>query len=182
VTQCGGHVRVSSEVGKGTTFRIYLPRIQGQGALPVVDAPSGSARTGSETVLVAEDEEPVRRLMRTTLEGAGYTVLEAGDGAEALTLCDQNRGNVRLVVTDVVMPHLDGGALGEWILSVDPSVKVLFVSGYAENLLERKGIQLAAAGFLGKPFTAEALLMKVREVLDDGRPAGWIKPSARQAP
>ncbi len=182
VTQCGGHVRVSSEVGKGTTFRIYLPRIEEPGAPPVVDAASGSLRTGSETVLVAEDEEPVRRLMRTTLEGAGYTVLEAGDGAEALTLCDQNRGKVRVVVTDIVMPHLDGAALGEWILSVDPSVKVLFVSGYAEDLLERKGLQLAAAGFLGKPFTAEALLMKVREVLDDGRPAGWVKPSALQAP
>ncbi len=182
VTQCGGHVRVSSEVGRGTTFRIYLPRIQEQGAPPVVDPASGSVRTGSETVLVAEDEEPVRRLMRTTLEGAGYTVLEARDGAEALTLCDQNRATLRLVVTDVVMPRLDGAALGEWILSVDPSVKVLFVSGYDEDLLERKGIQLAAAGFLGKPFTAEALLLKVREALDDGRPAGWVKPSAPQAP
>jgi two-component system, cell cycle sensor histidine kinase and response regulator CckA len=178
VTQCGGHVRVSSEVGKGTTFRVYLPRVEERSTPPVVDAPSGSVRTGSETVLVAEDEEPVRRLMRETLAGAGYTVLEAGDGAEALTLCDQNRGKVRLVITDVVMPRLDGAALGEWIMSVDPSVKVLFVSGYAEGLLERKGIQLAAAGFLGKPFTAEALLLKVREALDDGRPAGWVKPTA----
>jgi two-component system cell cycle sensor histidine kinase/response regulator CckA len=181
VTQCGGHVRVSSEVGRGTTFRVYLPRIEEQGAPPVVGAPTGSLRTGSETVLVAEDEEPVRRLMRGTLEGAGYTVLEAGDGAEALTLCDQNRGKVRLVVTDVVMPHLDGAALGEWILSVDPSVKVLFVSGYAEDLLESKGIQLAAAAFLNKPFTPDELLAKVREVLDDGRPAGWVEPSAPQA-
>jgi CheY-like chemotaxis protein len=120
--------------------------------------------------------------MRATLEGAGYTVLEAGDGADALALCDQHRGQVRLVVTDIVMPHLDGAALGEWILSVDPSVKVLFVSGYAEELLERKGIQLAGAAFLDKPFTAEALLTKVREVLDNGRTAGWVRPSALQAP
>jgi two-component system, cell cycle sensor histidine kinase and response regulator CckA len=178
VTQCGGHVRVSSEVGRGTTFRIYLPRVEEQGTAPVVGAPSGSVRTGSETVLVAEDEEPVRRLMRATLEGAGYTVLEARDGAEALMLCDQNRGKLRLVVTDVVMPRLDGAALGEWIVSVDPSVRVLFVSGFDEDRLERKGIQLTAAAILDKPFTAEALLTKVREVLDDGRLAGWVTPSA----
>jgi two-component system cell cycle sensor histidine kinase/response regulator CckA len=98
-------------------------------------------------------------------------VMEAQDGAAALALYEQKRDTVRLVITDIVMPRLDGGAVGEWLSSVDSSAKVLFVSGYTEDLLERKGIRLAGAAFLSKPFTAEALLLSVREVLDEGRSA-----------
>jgi two-component system, cell cycle sensor histidine kinase and response regulator CckA len=169
VTQFGGYVRVSSEVGKGATFRIYLPHVEAQNAPAALETPSSRVHGGSETVLVVEDEDAVRRLMRTTLEGAGYTVLEAQDGLEAVTLYDQKRDTVRLVVTDVIMPHLDGGALAEWMSSVGSSIKVLFISGWTGAVLESKGVFLTGAPFLSKPFSPEELLLKVREVLDGGR-------------
>jgi two-component system cell cycle sensor histidine kinase/response regulator CckA len=169
VTQCGGYVRVSSEVGKGATFRIYLPRVEEQKASAVFDTASSHLNGGSETVLVVEDEDAVRRLMRATLEGAGYTVLEAQDGLEAVMLYDQQRDTVRLVVTDVIMPHLDGGALAEWMSSVGSSIRVLFMSGWTDAVLESKGVFLTGAPFLSKPFSPEELLLKVREVLDGGR-------------
>jgi CheY-like chemotaxis protein len=167
VTQSGGYVSVSSTIGQGATFRVSLPRVEEQELLCVADDLPAGAMAGTETVLVVEDEEPVRRMIRATLGRAGYRVVEARNGAEALVLYNQERDVVKLVLTDVIMPRLDGGALGEWLRSVDPSIRILFVSGYADSALEEKGVRMAGAAFLRKPFSPDALLRKVRDVLDE---------------
>lgn len=126
--------------------------------------------TGNEAILLVEDEEPIRKFGRRCLEDAGYRVLTAGDGEEALEVIAEHVGNVDLVVTDVVMPRMSGGVLAQKLSETRPALKVLFMSGYTDAAIVQHGVQHAGSRFLGKPFSPTSLLRKVREVLDDAPP------------
>jgi PAS domain S-box-containing protein len=167
--QSGGHVAVYSEPGKGTTFKTFFPQVseKGERADPR-SAPVSSG--GSETVLIVEDERPVRALGRRSLEGNGYTVLEAGSVEDALSLCANYSGEIDLVVTDTVMPGASGPELARELSRLRPATRVLFVSGYADNAVVRNGLLTANLAFLQKPFSPAALSRKVREVLDGAAP------------
>jgi CheY-like chemotaxis protein len=174
VKQSGGHVWVYSEVGRGTTFKIYLPRVEETAeAVEPGFAQPGLTR-GSETVLVVEDAGPVRELIRNLLQTDGYTVLESPNGAEALQVCAQDPGPIHLLMTDVVMPGgMNGRELAERLSSIYPTLKVLFMSGYTDEAIIHHGVLEQGMAFLQKPFTPHALLRKVREALD-GPPPGSV--------
>jgi CheY-like chemotaxis protein len=165
VKQSGGHVAVYSEVGHGTTFKIYLPSTEER--LPVTaPAPRPAATpTGKGTVLLVEDEDMVRNLSRAVLQEQGYTVLEARHGKEAIGLPGPDLDNVELTVTDVVMPGMDGRDLAQHLLRRKPNMKVLYVSGYTDNAIIRSGLLEPGTAFLEKPFTPEVLARKVHEML-----------------
>jgi PAS domain S-box-containing protein len=165
VEQAGGHVTVYSEVARGTTFKVYLPLAAAGAEAPEVRPPAGPPPGGSETVLLAEDEGVVRTLARKVLEGHGYTVLEAGDGREALRLAALHAGPVHLLLTDLVMPGACGREVAERLRDLRPGLRVLYMSGYTDDAVVRHGVLEAEADFLQKPFTPEALARKVREVL-----------------
>ena len=164
VTQSGGHVEVDTEVGRGTTFRIYLPRTEEPISGRSHFGPSPLAR-GTETILLVEDEDAVRALVRHVLQMNGYTVLEAGHGREALRIAEGHPGPIDLLVTDVVMPEVSGGELAARLTALRPRVKVLYLSGYTDDAVVRPGVLHAETAFLQKPFTPSALAQKVREVL-----------------
>jgi CheY-like chemotaxis protein len=165
VKQSGGHIEVYSELGRGTTFKIYLPRL----AEPVPSAAPAPAPApvpgGSETVLLVEDQDEVRALARAALEASGYQVLEARNGPEALALAQQHTGPLHLVITDVVMPKMSGRQVAEQLAVLCPGIKVLYCSGYTDETVVRHGVP-AGTVFLQKPFTPATLARKVREVLD----------------
>ncbi len=165
VRQSGGHIAVTSTPGVGTSFRIHLPRVDA----PVDAAPAPRVvsvpAAGTETVLVAEDEQMVRVLIRKVLEQAGYTVLLASGGAEALQLAARHAGPIQMLVTDVVMPGMNGRELARRLLELRPDTKVLFLSGYADDAVERHGVLDPGTAFMQKPFSPGALASRVREVL-----------------
>jgi|GEM_PF-1292314 len=165
VTQSGGHVSFYSEPGYGTTFKVYLPRVPGR---VVMDLPEkgGATSGGSETVLLVEDEDSIRRLAVTILRTNGYFVIEARDGREAVLLSSQHRGSIHLLLTDTVMPHMSGPDLVRLQTSLRPQMKVLYMSGYTDDAVVRHGVLEQSLPFLQKPFTPEILCRKVREVLD----------------
>ncbi|HLZ08013.1 MAG TPA: ATP-binding protein, partial [Chloroflexota bacterium] len=166
VQQSGGFVDVSSELGKGTSFKIYFPDATPE-PLPVLPhEPVAKSFRGTETILLVEDEERVRDLARTALVGAGYRVLEAAGGESALRLIADSAQPIDLLVTDVVMPGLNGRQLAERLLEPYPAMKVLYVSGYTFDLVVRHGVFESGVAFLQKPFTPSSLTRKVREVLD----------------
>jgi len=167
VKQSEGHIWVYSEPDKGTTFKIYLPRIDQAAQTDTSPESSGDLPRGRETVLLTEDENPVRALIRTILETNGYTVLEATCGEEALALYKEHTGPVDLIVTDVVMPRMSGRELAENLKTLRPDIKVLYLSGYTDDAIVRHGLLDKKMFFLQKPFTPDALLRKVREVLAD---------------
>jgi PAS domain S-box-containing protein len=170
VQQSGGYISVQSEPGRGTTFRIYLPRVAAAAApAPAMPAPAGSTR-GSETILLVEDEDAVRALAKRILERQGYRVFEARHGADALRVAEQLDGRIDLVLTDVVMPHMNGRELAERLAAIRPGGAVLFMSGYTDDEIIRRGLLDPEMAFLQKPFTANALARAVRDMLD-GRPA-----------
>lgn len=169
VRQSGGNISVYSEVGQGTTFKILLPR--DHSATTVTASKPSVARkraTGSETILVVEDEEALRRVARRALVEAGYTVLTAADGDEALLICAQHSGDIQLLLTDVVMPRMSGEVLAQTLSKTRPALKVLHMSGYTDKAIVHHGVLDAGTHFLAKPFTSVDLTRKVREVLDEG--------------
>jgi PAS domain S-box-containing protein len=170
IKQSGGHIWVYSEPGKGSTFKIYLRRLDKSAASEA--GPSCAwegALPGTETVLLVEDDEQVRNMAKKGLSLHGYDVIAAGNGEEALKVLEAHEGPVRILVTDVVMPGLSGGELALRIASTHPEMKILYVSGYTDSAIVHHGVLEAGVSFLQKPFTPGALARKVREVLDGPR-------------
>ncbi len=165
VNQSGGHVSAESEPGRGATFKIYLPRIRPSGTPASHSALQEAAREGSETILVVEDESSVRMVAVASLRKAGYRVLEATEGEEALRIAESHDGPIDLVLTDVLMPGIHGPALVKR-LNERRRVRVLFMSGHADDALLHHGVLEGGLAFLEKPFTRDELAKKVREVLD----------------
>lgn len=165
IKQHNGYINVYSEPGKGTTFRIYLPlyRVRGEA---VEEVPTElAAPRGTETVLLAEDEEPVRTTTGTVLRQFGYTVIEAVDGEDALRKFREHRDEIDLLLLDVIMPKKNGKEVYNEIKSIRPDIRVLFSSGYTSDIMHRKGILEEGLPFISKPYTPGALLVKIREVL-----------------
>jgi two-component system cell cycle sensor histidine kinase/response regulator CckA len=166
VKQNGGFVWVYSEPGLGTTFKIYLPRVQSLSSEVQITKPAERSPRGCETLLLVEDEVSVRQASRQFLTRSGYTVLEATDGEDALRASRKHPGPIHLMITDVVMPRMGGPRLAEKLAEERPDMKVLFVSGYAENTVLQHGKIDVTTRFLQKPFSSKALARKVREVLE----------------
>ena len=166
VHQSGGHIWVDSEPGHGATFKIYLPRLS-EGAVPFQQDPEQSSLpTGTETVLLVEDDPGVRNLAATTLTKCGYHVLQAGDGPAAAEVARSHEGLIHLLLTDVVIPGISGRSTAESLLRLRPEVKVLYMSGYTDDAITHHGILEPGIDLIQKPFTPGALARRVREVLD----------------
>jgi two-component system cell cycle sensor histidine kinase/response regulator CckA len=180
VRQSGGTVSVYSELGEGTSFKVYLPLVAGDSATVLTAVPSdGRVRRGSETVLLVEDEAPVRVLARTILERSGYHVLEAQSGGDALLICEQHRARIHLLLTDVIMPRMSGRELAERLAPLRPEMKVLYMSGYTDDSIVRHGILESDVAFLQKPITPETLTQRLREVLESAPGGSRRRPSDR---
>ena len=167
IKQSGGFIWVYSEVGHGTTFKLYLPRVEelAERASQPAQAPARAAR-GTETVLVVEDEAPVRSVARQVLERHGYTVLEAPSAEAALDIATRYSGTIHLLLTDVVMPGLNGRELASRLATLRPDARVIFMSGYTDDAVTRHGVLEPGSTYVQKPFTPDAIARKVREVLD----------------
>jgi CheY-like chemotaxis protein len=166
VKQSGGYIWVYSEVGRGTTFKLYLPCVSG-GVIPdSAGMKNNKAGHGTETILLVEDEDAVRELARTVLESHGYSVIEAVSAEEAQALAAKRGGKIDLLLTDVVMPAMSGRDLARRISAQSPQTRVLYMSGYTDNVIAQGGVLEAGMSFLQKPFSPRALAAKVREVLD----------------
>lgn len=169
VKQSGGYIDVYSETGLGTTFKIYLPRVD-EAAVPVSpEASIAKTLRGTETVLLVEDEAALRDLTSSVLQACGYTVLEAKNGGEALDISQHHEGQIHLLLTDVVMPGISGRVLADQLLQLRPQIKVVYMSGYTGQTVGAHGILDPGSLFLQKPFTREALGLKLRSALDEGR-------------
>jgi CheY-like chemotaxis protein len=173
VKQSGGYISVQSELGRGTTFCVYLPRVEESGAKASARLDNGELPGGSETILYVEDEMSVRSLTSHVLRRLGYTVFEAGSGEQARTiLLEQNGQPIDLLFADVVLPDLSGKQLADWVVEQKEGTKLLFTSGYVdENILRRHGVSSEMA-FLRKPFSPSDLARKLREVMDGGVAVG----------
>ncbi|MBZ0255835.1 response regulator, partial [bacterium] len=166
VKQSGGHIWVYSEIEKGTTVKIYLPRVEGEPASIHQPEESFEKLDGDETVFVVEDDDIVREMIVATLKRSNYTVITASQGDEALEKMQHQFGRVHLLVTDVVMPGISGRELSRRMLSMYADMRVLFISGYTENSIVQHGILDTGLNFLQKPFTPDVFLKKVRTILD----------------
>ena len=167
VKQCGGHIGVYSELGNGTTFKIYFP--MEQRPAPATSQPAQVPRLpcGTETVLLVEDDPSVRHLANKVLVGRGYTVLQASNGQEGLQMARAHKGEpIRLVITDVVMPQMGGKLMAGWLRAMYPNIKVLLTSGYTDEVIAQQGVLEPGVAFLQKPYTPGALTRKVRALLD----------------
>jgi two-component system, cell cycle sensor histidine kinase and response regulator CckA len=167
VEQAGGHIAVRSELGQGTTFQIYFPRVDQPLAAAGHAGPSEPLPRGTETLLLVEDEPSLRHLARRVLESHGYVVISASNGQEALHTVREHKGApIRLVVTDVIMPMMGGKVMAEWLKSANPDLKILFTSGYTDDAITQHGVLETGVEFLPKPYAPSALVRKVREILD----------------
>jgi PAS domain S-box-containing protein len=168
VRQSGGHIWVYSEPGNGTTFKVYLPPAAADASVAAPGAASAEPRVlrGSETILLVEDEEPLRKVVRTILSRNGYRVLEAQSGGDALLICEQHPLPIHLMLSDLVMPRMSGVHLAARLGSIRPGMPALFMSGYTGGSIVRHGILDADTAFIQKPFTPGSLLRKVRQVLE----------------
>jgi two-component system, cell cycle sensor histidine kinase and response regulator CckA len=171
VKQSGGHIWCYSEIDKGTTFKVYLPRVDKEVAADIVrEQPPAYeiAASKNETVLLAEDEDGVRGFCRSVLIDHGYTVLEARDGMEALEVAKRHAGNIHLLIADVMMPGLNGKDLADRLTGEDKTLKVIYISGYTNNIVVKQGIVDPGIAFIQKPFSSKILAARVREILDGG--------------
>jgi signal transduction histidine kinase len=166
VKQSGGEIHLYSEPGKGTTFRIYFPVVEGGAAEERPRRMEAGSLRGTETILVVEDEEALLKLISKILENCGYTVIGASNGTAAQIACKKHEGRIDLVLTDVVMPQMSGRELAESLWRIRPGIRVLFMSGYMDNAIVHHGLLDEGIDFIPKPFSSEKLAMRVRQVLD----------------
>jgi CheY-like chemotaxis protein len=165
IQQSGGHIFLESAVGSGTTVHVYLPRAES--IAPVgTSILEGPAPGGSETILLAEDEESVRSFARVVLGQAGYRLLEASDGRSALSIASAFNGPIHLLISDVVMPGMNGADLADTLAATRPRTRTLLISGYVQQIVDELAVTRSGVAFLRKPFTAHDLLTRVREILD----------------
>jgi two-component system, cell cycle sensor histidine kinase and response regulator CckA len=170
VQQSGGHIGVYSEVGKGTTFKIYFPRVEQPLDVAARPIETGPLPRGTETLLIVEDEPSVSHLARAVLKAQGYEVLFASNGQDALRVVHEHKGSpIRLVVTDVIMPLMGGKVMAEWLKTTYPDLKILFTSGYTDDAITHHGVLETGVEFLPKPYTPATLAHRVRELLDEKR-------------
>jgi CheY-like chemotaxis protein len=167
VRQSNGHIFAESEPGRGATFAVYLPRVEEMVQSQRAGRTDTRSPHGTETILLVEDGESVRKLARRVLERWGYTVLEASDASQALALCKEHQGAIHLLLTDVIMPGGDGRSLAEQVIAFRPDIHVLYMSGYSEDVIAYHGVLDPGIHFLTKPFTPRVLARAVRRVLDD---------------
>ncbi len=172
IKQSEGYIWLYSEVGKGTSFKIYLPRFSATGEVPALQPALAQEPTspGHETILLVEDEENLRRLARQSLENQGYSVIDAPDGATAIQISQAHKGPIHLLLTDVIMPGMNGRELADRVAPTRPDMRVLYMSGYTENHIGHNGTLDEGITLLQKPFTLPALKAKVREMLDTPLP------------
>jgi CheY-like chemotaxis protein len=166
VQQHGGYITCESELGRGTTFKVYFPAIE-TSVPPHVEEPGELPARGSETILLVDDEEFVSELGARILRKAGYTVLTAEDGQEALNLFKNERSRISLVILDLIMPKMGGKDCLKGLLAIDPKLKVLVASGLSGNASTTDSIEMGAKGFVSKPFRIKELLGQVRKILDE---------------
>lgn len=167
VKQSGGFIWVYSELGQGTTIKVYLPRVIDSAATPPAEQTTKDVRRGTETVLLVENAEPLRALAKEFLKSSGYAVMEADNGKEALQIARSFSGPIDLLLTDVIMPGMGGKQLAEQLAGLRPATKVLYMSGYPDDAIVKSGILGTGIMFLEKPFTRETMLQKVRQALDE---------------
>jgi len=166
--QCGGHIEVESASGKGTTFKIYFPRVDEPLDTSAKSVKSSALPRGVETLLFVEDEPSVRLLGCSVLEKQGYNVLRASNGQDGLRVAREHKGQpISLAITDVIMPLMGGKVMAEWLKTTYPDIKVLFTSGYTDDAIAQHGLLEQGVAFLQKPYTAATLAHKVRELLDN---------------
>ena len=170
VKQSGGHLKVTSSIGSGTTFTCYFPRAGDEIETQMAQAPAVVPQRGHETIFLVEDDSAVRGLVRVALERSGYRVVEACDGEEAIRFLQGYSGPLDLLVSDVVMPNIGGRELAQLVEVMRPGVKVLFLSGYTDDAVLKHGINHAELNFLQKPFSPFALATAVRQILDQDAP------------
>jgi two-component system, cell cycle sensor histidine kinase and response regulator CckA len=172
VKQSGGYIAVDSEKGKGASFSVYLPRLEQPATQAIAPLAASPVNTrGTETILLVEDADPLRKLAEMFLKESGYRILSAADGQQALEIARQHFGPIHLLLTDVVMPGMNGRVLGERLAPSQPGMKVLYMSGYTDSFIAGHGVLEAGTQLLHKPFTQETLTRKVRDVLDAKRDA-----------
>ncbi len=178
VKQAGGHILLESEPERGSTFKLYFPITTAEVAGDVKEAPGTvvTARIGAETILVAEDEAVIRKLVGEVLQNAGYTVIQADGGESALAKAEAYNEPIHLLLTDVIMKHMGGSVLFSKIQKLRPGIRVMFMSGYTNDVVIRQGIQNGDFPFLQKPFSPTRLLERVRQVLDSPVPELYVNP------
>jgi len=176
VQQCGGYIEMQSELGEGTCFKIYFPRVEQPTDAATRPVQLGPLPRGKETLMVVEDDASVRHLARGVLEGQGYKVLSAANGKDALQVARDNRNPpIQLVVTDVVMPMMGGKVMAEWLQATYPGLKILFTSGYTDEAIAKHGVLEPGINFLAKPYTPTTLSLKVRSILDDESDSTFLR-------